>query len=102
MLAYILHGASLGEEFWAEAGNTAVYLINRLPTKALDNGMTPYEAWYGKKPTFNHLRIFGCKAYVHVPKQKRKRFESKTLPCIFLGYDANTTKIWRVYDPQSR
>jgi hypothetical protein len=31
---------------------TAVYILNRSPTKAL-NGMTPYEAWHGRKPAFS-------------------------------------------------
>jgi transposase InsO family protein len=35
--------------FWGEAVSTAVYVLNRCPTKSVD-GMTPFEAWYGKKP----------------------------------------------------
>jgi hypothetical protein len=41
---------------------TAVYILNRSPTKAL-NGMTPYEAWHGRKPAVSHLRVFGCLAF---------------------------------------
>jgi hypothetical protein len=41
---------------------TTVYILNRLPTEAL-NGRTPYEAWYGRKSTFSHLRVFGCLAF---------------------------------------
>ena len=36
----------LPKKFWAEAVNTSVYLLNRLPTKALEFE-TPYEIWYG-------------------------------------------------------
>jgi hypothetical protein len=54
--------------FWGEAVVTAVYILNRSPTKAL-NGMTPYEAWNGRKLAVSHLRVFGCLAftieYVH-------------------------------------
>jgi hypothetical protein len=45
-----------------EAVVTAVYILNRSPTKAL-NGMTPYEAWHGRKPAVSHLRVFGCLAF---------------------------------------
>jgi transposase InsO family protein len=45
--------------FWGEAVVTAVYILNRSPTKAL-NGRTPYEAWHGRKPVVSHLRVFGC------------------------------------------
>jgi hypothetical protein len=48
--------------FWGEAVVTAVYILNRSPTKTL-NGMTPYEAWHGRKPTVSHLRVFGCLAF---------------------------------------
>jgi hypothetical protein len=41
--------------FWEEAVVTAVHLLNRAPTKAL-NGMTPYKAWHGKAPAVAHLR----------------------------------------------
>ena len=33
---------------------------------------TPYEIIYGKKPDLNHVRTFGCEAFVHIPKVKRK------------------------------
>jgi hypothetical protein len=39
-----------------------IYILNRSLTKAL-NGMTPYEAWHGRKPTVSHLRVFGCLAF---------------------------------------
>ena len=42
--------AQLPARFWAEAVNMAVYLLNRSQTKAL-NGVTPFEAWHGRKPT---------------------------------------------------
>jgi hypothetical protein len=45
---------------WGEAVVTAVYILNRSPTKAL-NGMTPYEAWHGRKLAVSHLRVFGSK-----------------------------------------
>ena len=40
--------AGLPPHFWAEAVNTAVYLINRSPSIAFD-GNIPQEAWAGKK-----------------------------------------------------
>ena len=65
----MLHGAGLGQEFWVEAVNTACYLVNRSPSSALED-KTPQEVWTGKKPSLSHLRVVGCDAYVHVPKEK--------------------------------
>ena len=43
MARSLLKGRSMPSLFWGEAVATAVYLLNRAPTKALD-GVTPYEA----------------------------------------------------------
>ena len=42
---------------------TAVHLLNRSPTSALDS-KTPYEAWHERKPVVSYLRIFGCLTFV--------------------------------------
>lgn len=54
--------------FWAEAVATAVYLLNRSPTKAVKKRI-PYKAWSGRKPEVSHFRIFGSIAYVHIPSE---------------------------------
>jgi len=36
MMRCILHEKGLPKEYWAKAANTAVFLLNRLPTKAVD------------------------------------------------------------------
>ena len=96
----MLQDAMLPLRFWAEALGTAVYLRNRSPTTAVE-GMTPFEAWTGRKPNVGHLRVFGCIAYAHVPKDERTKFESKTRKCVFLGYGTRT-KGYRLYDPRRR
>ena len=60
----MLMDADLPHKFWAEAVSTAAYLRNRSPTTATD--VTPHEAWHGQKPRVQHLRVFGCTAYVHI------------------------------------
>uniref|UniRef100_A0A1X7VM16 Integrase catalytic domain-containing protein n=1 Tax=Amphimedon queenslandica TaxID=400682 RepID=A0A1X7VM16_AMPQE len=52
----MLVGSQIPQRFWAEALSTAVYLRNRSPTKSVD-GLTPYEAWSGRKPSVNHLSV---------------------------------------------
>lgn len=42
---------------WGEAVSHAIYVLNRLSTKAL-NESTPYEMWTGRKTHVAHLRIF--------------------------------------------
>ena len=92
----MLADSRLPHRFWAEALSTTAYLINRSPTKTLD-GKTPFQAWYGKKPNVNHLRVFGCSAYVHVPKDERKKLDPKAKKCTLLGY-GTSRKGYRLYD----
>ena len=62
--------AGLPDCYWAEAVATAVYLRNRAPTTAFNKKITPYERWYRRKPNLNHLKVFGCMAYAHIPDVK--------------------------------
>lgn len=92
----MLNDAKMQKKFWAEAVNTAVYLINRCPTRTLQ-GKTPEEAWTGKKPYVGHLKIFGSVAMVHVPKQRRLKLDPKSTKCVFVGY-ADDVKGYRLYN----
>jgi hypothetical protein len=76
-------------EFWAETVNTTVYINNRCPTKALKS-KTPQEAWTSRKLDVSHLRVFSCKAFVHIPDEKRSKLVSKSMPCVFLRYCERT------------
>ena len=60
-------------------------------------GKTPYEAMYGIKLRVGDLRVFGCSAYAHVPKDERQKLDAKAHKCIFLGYSTNR-KGYRLYD----
>ena len=95
----MLQHKQLSNAFWAEAINTATYVLNRAPTTAVE-GKTPEEVWSGTKPSVQHLRVFGCDAYAHVPDEKRTKLDSKSRKCIFLGY-VEGTKCYRLYDTEN-
>ncbi|GBO07412.1 Retrovirus-related Pol polyprotein from transposon TNT 1-94 [Araneus ventricosus] len=94
MTRCLLSEANLPQRFWAEAAMTATYLQNRLPTKP--KRKTPYELWTNHKPNLSHIRVFGCKAYAYIQKQKRGKLDSKAVEGIFLGYDYRS-KGYRIY-----
>jgi Reverse transcriptase (RNA-dependent DNA polymerase) len=76
--------------FWAETTYTAVYLLNRCPTKAVEN-KTLFEAWSGGgKPLVNHLKFFGCVCYAHVPKEMRNKLKDKGEKYVFVGYSTKS------------
>jgi hypothetical protein len=77
--------------------NTTVYVLNRCPTKSVD-GMTPFEAWHGRKPAVHHLRTFGCIVYVRNTTPHLKKLEDHGRKMIFVGYESSSMA-YRVYDP---
>ena len=91
----MLSDSKLPKKFWVEALSTASYVRNRSPTTAV-KAMTPYEVWKGYKPNVNHLRIFGCSAYAHIPKDERSKTDPKA-KSIFLGYGIGI-KGYRLFD----
>jgi hypothetical protein len=74
-----------------------VYLLNWSPTKSL-NGKTPYEAWFGKKPSVKHLCTFRCCAFAKRVAPGVTKLADRSIPGVFLGYKMET-KGYRVYDP---
>jgi hypothetical protein len=80
-----------------EAVVTAVYILNRVPCKAVD-GKTPFEVWYGRKPVVHHLKTFGCIVYVKNMKPNLKKLEDRGRKMIFVGYERGS-KAYRTFDP---
>lgn len=96
MIRAMLKTSAMPKQYWAEALNCAVYLINRLKPAALD-GMVPMEAWTGHRPSVAHLRVFGCLAFARVPESKRRKLDDKAKRCVLLGY-ASKKKGYRLLD----
>ena len=93
----MLHDQDLPMHLWAEAARTAVYVQNRTPHRVLEN-KTPEEVFSSKKPEVNHLRIFGCLVYIHIPKYKRTKLVPSGKKGIFVGY-SKSSKAYRIYFP---
>jgi len=71
--------------FLGEAMRTTIDLINLSPSAFL-NGDVPEKVWTGKEISYKHLRVFGCQASVHIPKDERSKLDDKAKQCIFVGY----------------
>ena len=75
---------------------TAVFILNRSPTKAL-TGKTSFKAWYELKPSVSFLWTFGCIGHVRKTKPNLTKLEDRSTPMVFLGYTQGT-KAYRLYD----
>ena len=91
--------SNLPKFLWGELLNTAVYLSNRSPHAALNNG-TPYKALYGKDAFLGDLRVIGCRAFVH-EETFIKKLESRAWEGRLVGYSMDS-KSYRVYNSQTR
>jgi hypothetical protein len=60
-------------------------MVNRSPSSTLVDSL---HMRYGlvRKASLSHLKVFGCDAFVHVPKEKRNKLDNKAIKCIFIGY----------------
>ena len=86
-LQTLLADSGLPNTFWGDAVLTVQYLRNRLPTSTLPANVTPFEAFYGKKPDLSHLRVWGCQCFAIVAPELRKKGGPRRMECIFVGYD---------------
>ncbi|KAL0328141.1 UNVERIFIED_CONTAM: Retrovirus-related Pol polyprotein from transposon TNT 1-94 [Sesamum calycinum] len=77
------HG--IQRHFSMQAVSMACYLINRSPRTSL-GGKIAENVWTGNLVDFDHLRIFCCSAYVHIPSDERSKLNPKSKQCIFLRY----------------
>ena len=93
--------ADLPKSYWAEAVSTAAHLRNRLPTRALPDGVTPYERWYERKPDLSTLKVFGCIGYAHIPDPQRRKLDDKAVKLRFIGY-SRQTKGYRMIDDATK
>jgi hypothetical protein len=80
----MLQTRALPPKLWVEAINCVAYIQNRVAQKSV-KGVTPYEAWRGKKPKVTHFKIFGSHAWDRIPSNMRKSMEDHCKECIFVG-----------------
>lgn len=90
--------SNLGKELWAEAVNTACYVMNRVPGS--NKTKTPYEMWFGRKPSVKHLHVFGQEAVIMKPERERTKLSEKGHKVIFVGYHEQFENTYRFLDPE--
>ena len=96
----MLHDAGLSLGFWEQAVMTANYIYNRTPIHSA-KWRTLYELWYGTAPDVSHFKVFGCKAYYHVPEHNQCKLDPKSKEAMFVGYEPDT-KGYTLWDRHSR
>ena len=96
----LLNETNLLKYFWADAVNTACYVLNRVLIRPILK-KTPYELFKGRKPNISHFRVFGCKCFIlNNGKDNLGKFDSKADEGIFLGYSSQS-HAYRAYNKRT-
>jgi hypothetical protein len=67
--------AALTKSYWALAITAAVHVRNRVHSSAA--GGVPFTLATGIRADLSSMRVFGCRAYVHVDKSQRRKLDDR-------------------------
>ena len=100
MARSMINESNIPKYLWAEAVNTACYIINRVSIRPITK-KTPYELWKNRKPNIAYFRVFGVKCFVLDESPKVTKFDAKSQEGIFVGY-SKSSKAYRVFLPNQK
>jgi histone deacetylase 1/2 len=85
-------------KFWDEASSTAMFLINRLPSKVI-NDETPFERLFGTQLDYNFLCMFRGAVWPNLKTYNSRKLEYHSKKCVFIGY-SDMHKGFKCLDPK--
>ncbi|KAD5508938.1 hypothetical protein E3N88_16641 [Mikania micrantha] len=81
----LLAHSNTPQRFWDFAFETAVYLINRMPSRTNSN-KSPFECLFHRPPDYSFLRVFGCECFPYLRPYNPHKMDFRSTSCVFLGY----------------
>jgi hypothetical protein len=88
MVRSMMVQANLPITFWGDALLTAVYILNRVPSKSVSS--TRYELWNNRKLNLNNMRPWGCAAFVHDMSHQHGKLGPWGKKSIFIRYSEHS------------
>ncbi|GJT43676.1 retrovirus-related pol polyprotein from transposon TNT 1-94 [Tanacetum coccineum] len=96
----MLVDSKLPTTFWAEAVNTACYVLNKVLV-IKPHTKTPYELIRGITPLIDFMKPFGCPVTILNTKDHLGKFDEKADEGFFVGYYV-VSKAMRVFNKRTR
>lgn len=93
MVRSMMAHAHLPTSFWGDALLTAVYVLNKVPSKSVPK--TPYELWNGRKPSLGDLRPWGSMGHILIPHPNK--LDHKTIQSVFVRHSELSKGLVLVY-----
>jgi hypothetical protein len=94
----MMSDTGLPNMFWGETVLTSVYLHNKMPHGPKKRA--PDSIYYKESVRIDHLKAFGCVAYVWIPKEKRSKLDLKAWKGIMIGYEGDS--IYKIFNPVTK
>ncbi|GJS61744.1 retrotransposon protein, putative, ty1-copia subclass [Tanacetum coccineum] len=98
MVRSMMNLTTLPKSFWGYALESAVRILNMVPTKKVER--TPYEIWHGKAPKLSYLRVWGCEALMK--RDTPDKLDPRSIKCIFVGYPKETMGYYFYYPLENK
>ncbi|KAJ9557137.1 hypothetical protein OSB04_011751 [Centaurea solstitialis] len=83
----MLFHAHIPTGYWIDAFSSVAYIINRLPSKILDD-KSPFELLYSRVPSYDNFKTFGCQVFPYLRDYSANKLAPRSIPCIFIGYSS--------------
>lgn len=103
--AQMIH-ANLPFCLWGEISMATSHVMNLTPTSSTDS--LPFQKWHEQcnwsgahSADLDFLRVLGCAAFVHKPKDERRKLDPTATPMIHVGYE-NHAKAYCLWNPSTR
>ena len=87
----LLIQAKLPKKYWVRALDTATHIRNLTVSANSNEGKSPFELFTKKTARTNHLRVFGCTAYVKKRNVNLQKLDARSVKAKFVGYDSKST-----------
>ena len=79
------------KSWWDYAFDWATYVLDRCPRKSNQHNITPFEAYFGKKPALKDIGVFGCLCFALVHPEDHLHLEPRAQRGTFVGVDEERT-----------
>lgn len=76
---------SLPMQYWSDSFFTSIFLINRLPSKVLQN-IWLHDKLFFNPLDYNFLRVFVCLWFHFIRPFNKHKLEYRSTMCMFIGY----------------
>ena len=96
MVRSMLSHNNVPKSLWMYSLKTIVYLLNRIPSKAVPK--THFKLWTGRKTSLRYLHVWGCPIEVRIYNPHQKKLDVRTISGYFIGYPEKS-KGYRLYFP---